>query len=128
MAKLFIYLICIFPINIFASESIKTDSIFDFSSALLEQPKMSKVRDTSFIINKYIQENYTENNRFFCGGVSLMTPDQALKYAYETGLVKVVTEFGYTNNIEVYTPIRQLVLNPDRSAVFKGYYFVSSNR
>ena len=128
MAKLFIYLICIFSIDTFASESFKIESDFDFSNVVLEQPKMSKFKDTLFIINKYIQENYSENNRFFCGGVSLMTPDQALKYAYETGMVKVVTEFGYTNNIEVYIPIRQLVLNPERSAVFKGYYFVSSNR
>ena len=101
---------------------------FDFSGVLLEQPQMSKGKDASFIVNKYIEENYNQDNQFFCGGVYTLTPDQALKNAYENGIVKIVSNFGYTNNFKAFTPIRQLVQNPVQKAVFNGYYFVSSNR
>lgn len=79
----------------------------------------------SFMFNEYVQENYGKNGSFSCGTVSNLTPDQVLKFAYQNGKVEIVNNFSYTKPIETYTPIRQIVLNSNRSAVFKGYYFVS---
>tara|TARA_R110000744_G_scaffold106148_3_gene202353 strand:- start:54 stop:437 length:384 start_codon:yes stop_codon:yes gene_type:complete len=126
--KVLVFILSLLSLNALAEEVIKIEYPFDFSGVLLEQPKMSKVKGASFIVNKHIQENYNQDNQFFCGGVYMLTPDQELKNAYESGIVKVVSEFGYTKNFKAYTPIRQLVKNPDKNAVFNGYYFVSSNR
>ena len=126
--KVFIYILCIISLDAVADEGLKLNNEFDFSGVLLEPVKISKVKDTSLIVDKYVQDNYNLDNHFFCGGAYMMTPDQALKNAYENGAVQVVTEFGFTNNVQAFTPIRQLVQNPDKKAVFNGYYFVSSKR
>ena len=126
--KVLVFILSLLSLNALAEEVIKIEYPFDFSGGLLKQPQMSKVKGASFIVNKHIQENYNQDNQFFCGGVYMLTPDQELKSAYESGIIKVVSEFGYTKNFNAYTPIRQLVQNPDKNAVFNGYYFVSSNR
>jgi len=126
--KVLIFILSLLPLNALAEEVIKIGYPFDFSGVLLKQPQMTKAKDASFIVNKHIQEYYNQDNQFFCGGVYMLTPDQELKSAYENGIVNVVSEFGYTKSITAYTPIRQLVQNPDKNAVFNGYYFVSSNR
>jgi hypothetical protein len=123
LTKILTCMLFFLSLNTFASESNIIKLNFDFSEVLLKQPKLSKLKDTSFVINKYIQENYSFNTEFSCG-LSVMTPDQELKYEYETDMIKIVARFGYSNNFKVFTPIRQLVLNPDKGAVFNGYYFV----
>ena len=90
------------------------DYSIDFSGVLIKQPKMSKVQIESLVVNKYIQDNYNQTNQFFCGGTYILTPDQDLKFAYERGMLKVVSEFGHTSNIQAYTPIRQLVQKPEK--------------
>ncbi len=126
--KVFILILCLGCFNVLAGEAIKFDYSIDFSGVLLKQPKMSKVPTESLIINKYVQENYNQSNQFFCGGTYKLTPDQDVKFAYERGMLEIVSEFGHTHNIQAYTPIRQLVQNPVKDAVFNGYYFISSNR
>ena len=126
--KVFIFILCIVSFNVLANDIQKLDYSIDFSGVLLKQPEMSKVYTELQVVNKYVQDNYNQSNQFFCGGTYSLTPDQDLKFAYERGLVKVISEFGHTHNIQAYTPIRQLVQNPEKEAIFKGYYFVSSKR
>ncbi|WP_281556003.1 hypothetical protein [Thalassomonas sp. RHCl1] len=86
----------------------------------------TKEVDQSFnIINEYIEKNYGNKSNFFCGGPTNLTPDEELKFNYNYGFVKVVSSFSSTQDIISFTPIRQIVNNPERKAVFKGYYFVS---
>jgi hypothetical protein len=126
--KVFILTLCLACFNVLAGDTNKLDYSIDFSGVLLKQPKMSKIQTESLIINKYIQENYSQNNQFYCGGTYNLTPDQGVKFAYERGMLEIVSEFGHTHNIQAYTPIRQLVQNPEKDAVFNGYYFISSKR
>ncbi len=126
--KVFIYILCIISLGAVADDELKLTNKFDFSSVLLEPAKITKVKNTSLIVDKYIQNNYSLDNDFFCGGTYLLTPDQALKNSYENGAIQMVTEFGFTNSLQVFTPIRQLVQSPDKKAVFNGYYFVSNKR
>ena len=126
--KVFIYLLCIVSAEALAGDINQIDYPIDFSGVLIQQPKMSKVKAESPIVNKYIQDNYTHINQPFCGGSYYLSPDQELKLSYERGMVNIVSQFGYTNNVQIYTPIRQLVQNPKKESVFKGYYFVSSKR
>ncbi len=130
MLKLVIYLLCILSFNVLAVKNIRLELDFDLSIIQVDQPEMSEVKGFSLKVNEYIQSNYDLNNRFMCGWMSggAMTPDQILKYEYKSGMVKIVSVFGYTSNVKVFTPIRQLVSNPDKAAVFDGYYFISSNR
>jgi len=123
--KILIFILCVFPLSGLAEDIFKIEYPLNFPGVLLKEPDISKIKSTSFIVNKYIQENYSLGNQFSCGGVYMITPDQELKSAYENGMVKMITEFGYTNNVKSYTPIRQLVENPDKQAVFNGYYFIS---
>lgn len=126
--KVLFMIFILLPFHVLAEEVIKIDYPLNFSGVFLEPPKISKVTDASSIINQHIQENYSQEKQFVCGGVYMSTPDMELKSAYENGKVKIIDEFGYSNNFNVYKPIKQLVPNPDEKAVFNGYYFVTSNR
>lgn len=122
MLKFSVLIFCMLSINSFASELQLNINVYH---SPLEQN--TKVNDTSasLMVNQYVQENYGKNSYFSCGTVSNLTPDQVLKYAFQAGKVKIINNFSYTKLIETYTPIRQIVINSNRRAVFKGYYFVS---
>ena len=107
--KLLFIIFFFLSFHVLAEEVITIEYPFDFSGVLLEQPKLSKISDASSIVNQHIQKNYSQDNQFFCGGVYISTPDMELKSAYENGKVKVINEFGYSNNFKVYKPIKQLV-------------------
>jgi len=89
-----------------------------------ETANSSKLNHTSYLVNEYINENY--GNAFQMGCLVLnSTPDQSLKMDYEHGFVRLVTTFTGVNKVMSYTPIRELVNNPLRPAVFDGQYHVS---
>ena len=89
-----------------------------------EPANSSKLNHASYLVNEYINENY--GNAFQMGCLVLnSTPDQSLKMDYEHGFVRIISTLKATKNIISYTPIRDLMYNPLRPAVFDGHYYVS---
>ena len=78
--------------------------------------------------NKYIAENYGKDTLYRCGNYYrqfALSPDQLLENDIKSGKVKIISTFTIGPYIESYTPIRDLLVNTQRPAVFKGFYLVS---
>lgn len=114
-----------FSANLAANDEMKIDIPLELSENL---NKTSSVKDASKIFGEHVLQSYRRENVFICGTTFLPTPDEELKNLYERGLVNIVNEFYPTGHVKSYTPIRQLVLNPVRSALYDGYYFVSDKQ
>jgi len=113
-----------FSTHCVAKDNITIDIPFNLKDNLVRAPQ---TRDASTIFGEHVLQSYSAENMFICGTTFELTPDDELKHAYESGLITIVSEFYATGYVESFTPIRQLLVNPVRNALYNGYYFVSYN-
>ena len=109
------------------SEKSVSLPVINFDNSTISN-KLLNTAKPIYVSNKvddYIKKTYS-NYWFRDIVIYNTTPDETAKFNYYSGSTRIIASFSATKNILSYTPIRQLVINPVREAVFDGYYFVSN--
>ncbi|KFZ28795.1 hypothetical protein IDAT_06215 [Pseudidiomarina atlantica] len=74
--------------------------------------------------DKYIEQEY--GYEFSCGMI-VLTPDETLRYRYDSGEVREVASFSSVLTVTDYTPIYDLAKHQARPAVLSHKYYIAEN-